>query len=58
MTKYRYFYVIQQSVSPTIWKDICELDEGIGKADALIRLMDTQDGEGKYRIIKRRSIKV
>lgn len=56
MTKYRYFYVIQQSVSPTIWKDFYKLAEGIGKADAVSQLMafESRDKETKYRIIRRR----
>lgn len=57
MTKYRYFYVIQQSVSPTIWKDFYKLAEGIGKADAVSQLMAFESRDRKkYRIIKRRFI--
>lgn len=56
MSKYRYAYIIQQSITPTIWKDFFKLREGQGKADAVSQLLTIQsrNRNNKYRIIKRR----
>lgn len=57
MSKYRYAFIIQKSVSPTIWTDLCKLADGQGKADAVSQLLalKSRNRDGNYRIIKRRS---
>lgn len=56
MSKYRYAYIIQQSITPTIWKDFFKLREGQGKADAVSQLLafKSRNIDVKFRIIKRR----
>lgn len=58
MSKYKYAFVIQVAVSPTVWKDLLKLAYDIGKADAVSQFLEikSRNRELNYRLIKRRYI--